>query len=239
MEATTALVVIPPEQLDRARQVAALTIASPDQEANAVDGLAFVQAVLRGMEKERVKMKEPHLEAGRKIDASFAAIKAPFVTAEGNVKAALMAWKRAETARIAAEQTRVSRENAEREQKAREEEDRLRREKEEQVRKDADAAGMSKEDGELLAQLEAADVPALVPAQEPMPTQAPTTTRSTVGTATIRTIPDRDAIQKAVDAGERSIDGVRIYPIWTFEIYESTAVPEKYRKDSLAGGRVK
>lgn len=45
-----------------------------------------------------------------------------------------------------------------------------------------------------------------------------------------RSIPDLEAIQKAVDEGERDIAGVRIFPVWKFEVEEAKKVPEKYRR---------
>lgn len=51
--------------------------------------------------------------------------------------------------------------------------------------------------------------------------------RSTVRT---RTIPDKDAIQKAIDNGVREIPGVKIFQVWIFEVEESKKVPREYRK---------
>lgn len=43
-------------------------------------------------------------------------------------------------------------------------------------------------------------------------------------------IPDKDAIQLAVDKGLREIPGVKIKQIWVFDITEAKKVPDEYRK---------
>ena len=56
-----------------------------------------------------------------------------------------------------------------------------------------------------------------------------------------RNIPDREAIQKAIDEATKDIEvkcpleipGVSIFAVWQFEIYDSGAVPEQYRKLSF------
>jgi len=45
-----------------------------------------------------------------------------------------------------------------------------------------------------------------------------------------RSIPDLEAIQKAVDDGVREILGVRIYPIWKFDVEDAKQVPKEYRR---------
>ena len=234
-----ALAVIPSDQLDRAKKIADLTIVTSDQEKDAVDGLAFVQGVLRGLERSRKELVSPLVERKKQIDIGFAQLSRPFEEAEVKVKGALLSWRQQEARRIQAEQERIARENAERERRAREEQERLRREAEDRTKAEALEAGFQPEEAQELAKLEAADVPTTAPLQEVAPTLPPVTVKSTVGQVTLRTIPDRDAIQKSVNAGERSIPGVRIYPVWTFEIYDSAAVPAEYRKDSLAGGKVR
>lgn len=51
--------------------------------------------------------------------------------------------------------------------------------------------------------------------------------RSTTRT---RSIPDLEAIQKAVDEGVRQIIGVRIYPVWKFTVEDAKSVPKEYRR---------
>lgn len=51
--------------------------------------------------------------------------------------------------------------------------------------------------------------------------------RSTTRT---KSIPDRDAIRAAVDSGTREIPGVRIFQVWEFDVVDSKAVPDVYRK---------
>jgi hypothetical protein len=122
----------------------------------------------------------------------------------------------------------VARENQERERKAREEEERLRRQREEQVRKDAAAAGMTPEDGEVLAKLEAADVAPVAALAEVAPATRPSTVSGGIGRATdakawffeitdeasvppAYKVVDDSKIRKAIGAGVRDIPGVRIF----------------------------
>lgn len=51
--------------------------------------------------------------------------------------------------------------------------------------------------------------------------------RSTTRT---RSIPDLEAIQKAVDEGVREITGVKIYPVWKFDVEDAKAIPKEYRR---------
>lgn len=56
-----------------------------------------------------------------------------------------------------------------------------------------------------------------------------------------RSIPDRQAIQQAIDEAAKDlkiecplqIPGVSIYVVWKFDIIDSAGVPEEYRKDSF------
>jgi hypothetical protein len=107
METALAIPEVPQEQLVRAANLAVAVIDSQEKEVTAIDGLAFAQAILRGLEKERVKMKEKPLEECRKIDRGFAAVCAPFQTAETALKNGIKAWRKAEAARIEAEQQRI------------------------------------------------------------------------------------------------------------------------------------
>jgi hypothetical protein len=85
------------------------------EQANALSGhLDKMRALLRLAEAERVKLKEPHLQAGREIDATWAAVKQPGeqagIAGEGRRKAFL----RKEQARLdaIAEQERIDRQKA-------------------------------------------------------------------------------------------------------------------------------
>ncbi len=51
-------------------------------------------------------------------------------------------------------------------------------------------------------------------------------------TVRIKRIKDPEKIQAAIDVGARSIPGVRIYQIWTFEITDASKIPDEYRKDA-------
>lgn len=50
-------------------------------------------------------------------------------------------------------------------------------------------------------------------------------------TTRLRSIPDLEAIQKAVDEGVREIVGVRIYPVWKFDVEDAKLVPKEYRRE--------
>lgn len=58
--------------------------------------------------------------------------------------------------------------------------------------------------------------------------------KSESGSSHIRKVVDKEAIEIAVNNGVREIPGVVIFQKWTFEIVDSSQVPEKYRKDTLA-----
>lgn len=69
---------------------------------------------------------------------------------------------------------------------------------------------------------------------KPVEVEAPITPVSQIGmrsTVRTRSIPDRDAIQAAVDNGVREIPGVRIFAVWQHEITDYKEVPKEYRKD--------
>jgi hypothetical protein len=50
-------------------------------------------------------------------------------------------------------------------------------------------------------------------------------------TTRMRSIPDLESIEKAVQDGVRDIDGVSIYPVWKFEVIEAKKIPTQYRRD--------
>lgn len=50
-------------------------------------------------------------------------------------------------------------------------------------------------------------------------------------TTRLRSIPDLESIQKAVDEGIREIVGVRIYPVWKFDVEDAKLVPKEYRRE--------
>ena len=50
-------------------------------------------------------------------------------------------------------------------------------------------------------------------------------------TTRLRSIPDLEAIQKAVDEGIREIAGVRIFPVWKFDVEDAKVVPKEYRRE--------
>lgn len=230
---------VPAEQLARIERLGALTIASQEQELEAVDGLSFIQSVRRSLEKARKDLVGPLNDRVKAVNDGFRRLSDPIEKAEASVKSSLLSWRQAEAKRIADEQVRIARENAEREARAKQEEERLRKEKEEAARKEAEEAGLSTEDAAEYGKLEAADVPAAAPLAEVPPPPPPTTVRSTLGAATIRKtwafevederlIPraylqvNETAIRCAVNSGVREIPGIRIF-----------------ERESIAGGRAR
>jgi len=74
---------------------------STQEEANALSGrLDKMRTLLRLAEAERVKLKEPHLQAGREIDATWAAVKQPGEQAGIAGEARRKAFLRKEQARL-------------------------------------------------------------------------------------------------------------------------------------------
>lgn len=62
---------------------------------------------------------------------------------------------------------------------------------------------------------------------------APVVTRAGMrNTTKVRYIKDVVKIQAAVDNGVREIPGVRIYPVWQYEITDPTLLPMEYKKPS-------
>lgn len=81
------------------------------------DYQAGLQAVLKQIEADRVELKEPHLSAGRAVDAAFAPIKASADTALKRVKGRMEAFLKVRKAEAEAK-ARAEREAAEAQQRA-------------------------------------------------------------------------------------------------------------------------
>jgi len=250
----TALAVLPTMAVDRIKKLGALTIRSVDQEKDAIDGRAWVKGLRAQLDKARKTRVDPLNAQVEEINAEYRPALQAIKTAADAITAAILDWGRRERERIAEEQRRVREENERRERVARAETELLQREArereaaerrrvEEETRKAAEQAGFKPEEAQELAQLEAADVKpeSVAVVAEPVRLVAPSaplpTRRTETASATVRKIVDRDAIQRAVDAGVREIPGVRIWPVWQFEVIASADVPETYRKESLAGSR--
>jgi len=62
----------------------------------------------------------------------------------------------------------------------------------------------------------------------------PVNTLQFTNTVKVRSIVSRDKIQAAIDEGIRTIQGVKIFKVWQFEVTDSKAVPEEYRKVARA-----
>lgn len=128
-------------------------IDSPEMAEAAAADLGLVKAALKKLEDERIDLKKPVLEAGRKIDSLFERLKSRYLQAEAVLKPALLNWHEAERKR--AEEQRRQQEEAAR--KLREEEQRKAREAEE-ARLAAEA--------EARKAAEAGDVEAMFAAEE-------------------------------------------------------------------------
>lgn len=76
------------------------------------------------------------------------------------------------------------------------------------------------------------------------PVEQPTDTYKHRSTDTVRRIPDRELIQRAIDKSTEKmkisclleIPGLLIYPVWKFDIIDPAAVPDEYRKNSFVDG---
>lgn len=238
MTEQTSVMTISEEKVERANTLSALVINSPEAEENAINGLTFVQAVLRSTEKARKELVQPLNDEVKKFNTSFKVLKEPFENAERVLKGGLLKWRQAEQKRIEAEQVRIMAANAERERLAREDEEKARKEAEEKARAEAEEAGLDESETAEWVEESTAEVEQQLPAeQEAIPKTPPTTVKSMMGTATIRKtwdfeiedetqvpraymIIDTSKIRIAVRNGIRSIPGVRIF-----------------EKENIAGGR--
>ena len=157
---TTPSAMQPPAEVTKATQLAntlhasamLMVIDSPEGYAAAGEELVDLRSRWKAIEAQRVHLKEPYLEGGRRIDAFFAVPLKRLEEAATLVKDRMLVFQRAEDERVArerAERERVEREErealerqqreaAERERQAREESERAQREA--QQRADAEAA---------------------------------------------------------------------------------------------------
>jgi len=249
-----AVLVIQAADVARIDRLAALEIHDGAQEKDAVDGLAFVQGIKRTLEQERKAQVDPLNAQVKTINDTFRPYLDGATTAEQRIKAAILDWRERERRRIAAERERVRLENERRELAAQAEQLRLAavaRQQEQAERERvakateaaAQAAGFTPSDAAELAILEAADVAPVAPpvVEAPVrlvvPSAPQATVKATLGSATVRAVVNREAIRAAVEPGAREIPGVRIYPVWQFEVVNAAAVPDAYRQEQLAGRR--
>lgn len=226
--AGTEIATVAERDLAEIRRLTELQISSPTEEAQAIDGLAFIQVTLKGLEKSRRSLVDPLNAKVKEVNASFKVMTDPIAAAEQRVKLRITDWRQRERERIAKEQARIAAENAERERKAREETERLRREEEERVAAEAKAAGLNEADAKELAAMEAATAPTVAPVIQAAPPPPPTTVRSSLGSVTGRMVwkfrvndpakvplafkvVDETLIRRAVAEGAREIPGVEIY----------------------------
>jgi hypothetical protein len=145
---------------------------------------------------------------------------------EQHLKREIANYKIEEQRRREAEEARMRAEAMKRE-----EEDRLARAAEiEAEAAQLKSAGLTEE--AKIVQQEAEEVLS-TPGYIPMPKARPLPkTRSSV-----RMIVDRERIQKMVDLmqSRTNIPGIRVYPVWKFDIVNEAMVPEEYKKPSVGG----
>ena len=60
--------------------------------------------------------------------------------------------------------------------------------------------------------------------------QVPVSTAGLRSTTRTKSIVDGVAIENAIEEGVRSIEGVRIYQVWDYEVTDAKKVPKKYRR---------
>jgi len=228
---------IPSEQLERANSLMGLVITTSAEEMKAINGLTFVQSVLKGTEKSRKELVKPINDEVSKINTSYKILQEPFRQAENNLKQAMLAWRQAEQRRIEEERIRIVYENAERERIAREAAEKARVEAEELARKQAEDAGLDETEVDEWVAESTQSVPEVVAEVEQVPEDLAKTTKGTIGSINVRKtwdfevtnqseipraycVPDEKRIRVAVRAGVRDIPGVRIF-----------------EKETIAGGR--
>lgn len=85
------------------------TIQSQTEAELAAEELRAIKTLAKKVEEARKAEKEPHLQAGKAVDAAYKAPLDLLTQAEGVLKSALGAWQASETARIAAEKVELDR----------------------------------------------------------------------------------------------------------------------------------
>ena len=200
-------------------------ITSAEAERKTTRALGLLANVKSTIEERRVALKAPILQSGKDLDAAAKAILAPVLDLDTKLRQHVLAWKRAEAARIEAEQRAAREENERRIREQREAEEAARRRiTEELIQNDHP----TREDWDAAQQLAAEAVPAAAPVLAPVPAAAPRTVRTDMGSTGVTKrwtfevvdpeavprefcVPDESAIRKAVNGGLRELPGVRIY----------------------------
>ena len=201
----------------------AIEIKTTKEAEAAVEALGEVKARLKELEEARVHTKEPALEAGRRIDDVFKALKAPLDEIAERLKDGILEFRKAEDARIA-EERRIAAEAeaaeiaaAEAKRQADENEARQRREAAARQVTAAESAA-KKGDHDAEAQAEAARQAEEQAKVEEMVAQE---TRPVVTTAA--PIADQQTTIKAGGAA------ATFRKVWKFEVEDATRVPDAYR----------
>lgn len=213
---------------ERVLSLEVVTIHNDVDEANAVDGLAFVQTVRKKIEEARTELKRPHLEAGRRIDESAKPLLEKLDGVIGHLKKAILVYKQAKIDVARAEEERRQQEYARQLMEAEKARQREAAEAAEKARLAAIDAGGFEDDAEEAAAEAVEEVSAMVVAP-PRPVPVPeATTKASIGSATLqrrwtfevldqRAVPhdylmvNEVAIRADIRAGIREIPGIRIY----------------------------
>lgn len=127
-----------------AERIEATAEPQTQDEANRLsEMLDRMRSLLKMAEAERVKEKEPHLQAGRDVDARWKAITGPGSVAYDEAEKRRKSFLKREQARLDAEAAAETRRLVE---AAKAKQERIRREAEEAARKQAEEAGLSEAD---------------------------------------------------------------------------------------------
>lgn len=173
-------------------------------------------------EAERKRLKEPILEAGRRIDQTFKDAMAPFDAADKIVRGKLGTYT-AEQERIRREEEeRLERERQERERKAREARERQEAE-ERQRREQAEREQREAEEEAAKAKSEADREAAEALAAE----AARAAEEASVAESAIASLPEVQ-MPKAVVAAPPKQEGISTRKVWKAEVIDDAAVPRDY-----------
>jgi hypothetical protein len=234
---TEALAVIDKSQVEEVSKLdqlyGTMTVSGEASAKLATDALAIIGSMQKGLKVGWKALVEPFKEKVKTVDAAYKPLLARLDLVEAHLKGEIIGWRRKAIEIQQAEQRRIEADNLKRRQEA---DEAARKEREAVAARtaaEARAIGMTDADAAELGSLTAADVPVAAPVVVAPPPPVPTKIHADIGGASVVKIIDREAIQRAVDAGVREIPGLNIYQVWQFEIIDSTKIPDQYRKDSL------
>lgn len=200
----------------------AIEIKTAEQAEQAVGALGEVKTRLKELEELRVHTKEPALEAGRRIDNVFKALKAPLESAANQLKDGILEFRRAEDARIA-EERRIAAEAEAKELAAAEEK---RKADEEEARQRREAAARQATAAEAAAKKGDHDAEARAEAARQAEEQAKVDEMVAQETRPVVTTAAPVAEQKStIKAGGAA---ATFRKVWKFEVEDASRVPTAY-----------